>query len=111
MSPWTWVLIGLCVAGVLLALGSVVPVVLGALRVKKKIDAIKQRPLFLSIDSLRVQASHLSHSAAQIKPLADRTQSAIASIRRSARESGVAESRSALELTGAELHELYEELR
>jgi hypothetical protein len=111
MSAWTWVLTGLCVAGVLLALGSIVPVAIGALRVKKKIDAIKQRPLFLSIDSMRVQSSHLSHSAAEMRPLAQRAQTAIASIRESARESGIAESRTALEHTGAELHELYEDLR
>lgn len=110
MSAWTWVLVALCILGVALALGSFVPVVLAALRLRTKMKDLKQRPLFLSLESLRIQQNRLSRIAADAAPLQKRAQTAIASIKDSSRTSGLPESRSALEDAGANLHALLQDL-
>jgi hypothetical protein len=111
MSAWTWVLVALCILGAALALGSFIPVVLAALRVRTKMKDLKRSPLFLSLESLRIQQNRLSRIAAETAPLQKRAQAAIASMDESTRTSGLPESRAALEEAGANLHALYEELR
>jgi hypothetical protein len=111
MSVWTWVLIGLCAAGVLLALGSIVPVIFAALRLRAKLKSIQDRPVFTAAQLLPVQGAHLAKAAADARPLVERAQAAVESIRYSAEHSGYAESRRALEETGSELNDLFSDLR
>jgi hypothetical protein len=111
MSAWTWVLAALCVIGAALAVASLVYVLLAALRVRAKIAGLKRRPLFLSLESLRIQQSRLTKIGGDLVPVMKRAQAAVASVKESVRDSGLIESRSALEESGAELHALYEDLR
>lgn len=111
MSAWTWVLVGLCAAGALLALGSTIPVLLAVFRVRAKMQDMKRRPVFLALESLRVQGAHLSKTAADARPLVARAQTAATTIQLSLAESGAIESRLALERAGAGLHDLYDDLR
>ena len=111
MSAWTWVLIGLCAVGVLLALGSIVPVVIAALQVRAKLKSIQERPLFSAAQSLPLQGAHLGKAAADAQPLVQRAQAAVESIRYSAAHSGLPESRRAMEAAGSELNDLYNDLR
>lgn len=111
MSPWTWLLVALCILGAALALASLVRVALVALRVRAKLTDLKRRPLFLSLESLRIQQARLSKIAADAAPIQQRALSAIASMKDSAGNSGLAESRAALEETGAQLRALYDDLR
>jgi hypothetical protein len=111
MSAWTWVLAALCIVGALAALASLVPVVLTALRLRAKATDIKRRPLFLSLELLGIQQARLTKIARDARPVVQRAQSAVASIKESTRNSGLAESRDALERAGADLQALYDDLR
>jgi hypothetical protein len=86
-------------------------VLLAALRVRAKVQALAGRPLFLSLESLQLQSARLSQVAPQMAPLAARSKAAVASIQESARILGLADARAALETTGAELHALVKDLR
>lgn len=110
MSAWTWVLIALSVAGAGLALASLVVVLLTALRVRAKMQALAGRPLFLSLESLQLQSARLSQLAPQMEPLAARSTAAVASIQESARILRLTDARAALETAGAELRALVEDL-
>lgn len=111
MSAWTWVLVGLSAAGVLLAAGSVIAVVLQALRLRSKVAAVRTRPLFHSLESLQLQGSRLSRLAATVQPLAKRAQAAVSSIQESARILSLPQARVSLERTGEDVRELIEDLR
>jgi hypothetical protein len=111
MSAWTWVLIALCIAGAALALSSLVIVALAAVRLRARVEDMKRRPLFLMLEALRMQQARLTRIAADAAPLERRAQTAVASMKESARTSGLAESRAALEEAGGDLRALYEDLR
>ncbi len=111
MSLWTWVLVGLCVAGFVLALASLVPVVTLALRLRKRIKELQSSPVFASLESLQMQANRLSNTATKIQRLAERANAAVASLQTSREASGVDEARKSLEAAGADIHELLQELR
>jgi hypothetical protein len=111
MSAWTWVLIALCILGAVLALGSIIPVALAALQVRAKLTELKRRPIFLSLESLRIQQVRLSRLAQEMRPVQKRAEAAFASMKESARNSGLAESSAALEEAGANLRALYDDLR
>lgn len=111
MSLWTWVLVWLSVAGFVLAAGSLVPVVTLALRLRKRIKELQNSPVFVSLESLEMQANRLSNTATKIEALAERANAALALIRASREASGVDEARKSLEAAGAGIHQLLEELR
>lgn len=111
MSSGTWVLTGLCLAGLVLALASVVPVLRLALRLRSRVNALQHARLFTSLESLELQRKHLQHVAAQAAPLARRAQGAVAQLRASAHDSGYVQMRDALQTAGAEIDELIDTLR
>lgn len=111
MSAWLWVLVALSAAGVLLALASLIPVVTAALRLRAKLRDLQRRPLFLSLQSMQLQATRLTHTAAQAQPLIERGQAAIAAIGGSAAELQLPDAQRELRAVGAELQTLSGELR
>lgn len=111
MTAWTWVLIGLCAAGVLLAITSVIPVIRLALRLRSRINALQHARLFTSMEALQLQTKRLQHIAEQAAPLAQRAQAAIQKIRHGADDAGSVQMRDALQSAGAEITELLEALR
>jgi hypothetical protein len=111
MSAWLWVLIALCAAGVLLALVSLIPVITAALRLRTKVRDLQRRPLFLSMQSMQLQAARLSHTAAQAQPLVERGRAAVAAIEQSAAALQLPDAQRELRDAGAELQTLSEELR
>jgi hypothetical protein len=110
MNAWTWVLVGLCVAGAVLVFVSLAAVALAAIALNKKLKALRQQPILLSAQMMQMQANRLSHIAAQAEPLVQRGRAAGQSISESLSQSGIAESRAAMEGAGAELRALGEEL-
>lgn len=110
MTAWLWVLVALCAAGILLAVASLVPVIMAALRLRAKLRDLQRRPLFLSLQSMQLQASRLSHTAAQAQPLIRRGQVAIAAIRGSAGELQLPDAQRELRAVGSELQTLQDEL-
>lgn len=111
MSAWTWVLVALCILGAALALGSFVPVILAGLRIRAKLEELQRSPLFLSLESLRIQQVRLAQIGADLRPIRRRAGAAVALMRESARNSGLTESRAALEDAGANLSTIYDDLR
>lgn len=111
MSAWTWVLIGLCALGVVLALAQFFTVLRLALRLRSRVNDVQHARLFASLESLNVQRAHLEAIAASAAPLAVRAQAAIESMKTSARSSGYLEMREAMRSAGAEISSLVEALR
>jgi len=111
MSFWTWVLIGLCAAGVALALMSLILVIRPALRLRAHLGELKNSPLFILTQSLQLQTNRLSHVAQKGTPLTNRAQAAVSSIQESIRTSGTDEARDAMEQSGAAVTALLDDLR
>jgi hypothetical protein len=111
MSAWTWVLAGLCALSVLLVLASIIPVVRLALRLRSRVNTLKNARLFASAESLQLQTKRLQHVAREAAPLLQRAQAAVAQIRASAADSGYPVMRDALQSTGAEIDALLQALR
>lgn len=111
MTVWTWVLVGLCAAGVLMALASLVPVVRLALRLRSRVNDLQNARLFTSIESLELQRKHLEQVAEDAAPLVQRAQTAVEQLRASAKESGYPQVHDALQSAGAEIADLLAALR
>lgn len=111
MYAWTWVLTGLCLAGVLLGLAYAVPVIRLALRVRTRIENLQHSRLFTSAQALELQRKRLEHTAREAAPLAVRAQAAIEIIRTSPSAAGADAVRDALRSAGAEITALSETLR
>ena len=111
MSVWTWVLAGLCAAAVVLALAPLVPMLRMALRLRARLAALQNARLFVSLQSLELQAKRLEAIAAQAEPLAGRANGALQQIRNAGSESGYQEMHGALRDAGAEITALFEALR
>lgn len=109
MSAWTWVLVGLCAAGVLFPIIPLVVVLRLALRLSSRVRDLQHSRLMTSIESLQLQRAHLESIAAKAAPLAQRSQAAIETIGSST--SGYLEVREALRSTGEEISELVTTLR
>jgi hypothetical protein len=95
----------------LLAIGSTIPVILAALKLRAKLKTVQNQPLFNAPQSLAIQQAHLAKAAADAGPLAKRAKAALQSIRQSAQQSRLPEARRALEDAGADLRDLYSDLR
>jgi hypothetical protein len=111
MSLWTWVLVGLCVAGFLLAVGSVIPVVALGLRLRNRMKELQNSRLLVSMQLLQMQANRLSNIARRAQGLGARAQAAAASIQASKAISGLDDARGSLEGAGSEIQSLLQELR
>jgi hypothetical protein len=111
MSAWTWVLIGLCAGGVLLALIPLVAVVRLALRLRSRVNNLQNARLFTALESLQLQRAHFESIAAQAAPLAQRAQRAVETIRASAATAAYADMRDSLRSAGADISELIAALR
>lgn len=111
MSLWTWVLIGLCAAGALLPLVSVILVLRPALRLRSRLNELRRSRLFTSLEAMQLQRAHLKNIAAQAAALSQRAQAAAGLIRQSAAQSGYAEMRNALGSAGVNISELVASLR
>lgn len=111
MSAWTWLLVGLCAAGALLALISIIRVALLANRVSTRINELSRSRLFISLQSLSIQGDRLSRLPSALSPLQERVENAVASIPQSLRTLQLAEARRTLAATGAQLRALFIELQ
>jgi hypothetical protein len=111
MSVWTWVLLGLCVAGVLLALIALVVVAVQALKLRDRVRELQNSRLFMSMESLQLQSARLSRLSTQVEPLTQRARAAVATIQASVPESGMPQARAALQETGAQISALIDDLR
>ncbi len=83
-----WILLILCVLGVLLAAGSLVPVARSAMRLLRHLSAIAGGPVFKDVERFEEPANRIARVGGDVGPLLVRLQTAIASIRESARTSG-----------------------
>jgi len=111
MYFWTWVLTGLCLAGVLLGIAYVIPVIRLALRLRARVENLQHSRLFASAQALELQSKRLEHIAREAAPLATRTQAAIETIRTSPSTAGADEMRDAMRSTGAEISQTLTALR
>ena len=111
MSVWTWVLVGLVAAGILLALVSIAGAALVAMRVRRRIEALQNSRLATSLRDLQFQTERLAAGSARATPLIERSKSALASISASVDALKCEPARRALERTGAEISALAGELR
>ena len=111
MSPWTWLLIGLSAAGLLLVLISIVLVVAQVFALRKKMNALSRRPVLLSLQSLKIQASRFGPMASDAKGLTTRATAAVGSIQADSQTLSMPAAREALDETGAELAQLRDDLR
>lgn len=111
MSSWTWVLIGLCAAGVLLPLVPLVSVLRLALRLRSRVNDLQNARLITSLESLQLQRARLESIAAQAAPLAQRAQAAAETIRTSPAAADYPEMRESLGAAGAEISGLITALR
>ena len=111
MSFWTWVLVGLCAAGVALTLISVIMVIRPALRLRAHLEQLKNSPLFILTESLQLQTNRLSHVAQKVTALTNRAQAAVSSMQESIKTSGTDEARDAMQESGAAVTALLDDLR
>ncbi|HKU67198.1 MAG TPA: hypothetical protein VJP85_05430 [Candidatus Baltobacteraceae bacterium] len=111
MSAWTWVLIGLCAAGVLLAIASCVPVIRLVLRLRSRVQNLQNARLFTSAQALQLQGNRLEHIAGKAAPEAARAKAAVETIRAGAATAGVPEISDALSAAGAQISQLIATLR
>jgi hypothetical protein len=112
MSVWTWVLVGLCVVGALLAVTSLSIVAVQALKLRARVRELQNSRLFMSLESLQLQSARLSRlSTQQVQPLTQRAQAAVSQMQACVQESGLPQARATLQETGAQISALLDELR
>lgn len=111
MSAWTWALVGLAAAGVLLPLFPAVAILRSALHLRSRVAALQQSRLITSLESMQLQAARLESIAAQAPPLLARAKAAAETIRQSAAASRWTPMRDALGSAGEEISRLSIELR
>jgi hypothetical protein len=111
MSLWTWVLTGLCVVGVVVALVPVIPVLRLLLRLRSRVNEMQRSRLFSSMQLLELQRRHLQNIAREAAPLSQRAQRALRQLRAAPEDAGYVQVRDALHATGAEINALFEALR
>lgn len=111
MTVWTWVLVGLAAAGVLLPLVPMVAIVRSAMRLRSRVAALSQSRLITSLESLELQGARLESIAGQAPPLAARARSALRTIHEATAPARFAPMRDAVRSAGAEIAQLTSELR
>ncbi len=88
MSAWDLVLIGLCAAGLLLAVISSIPVLIAAMRLNRRVAALSESPFVTKLESLQIQTARFGRTADDIQALERRAKAAVESLRRTAETSG-----------------------
>lgn len=111
MFVWTWVLLVLCLAGVLLALVSIIRIVPLALRLKRRADALSESRLATSMAGLEIQGRRLSALQGEIEPLAVRANAAVAVAKTAVEDLKMPKAAAAMQDAGAEISGLFEDLR
>ena len=84
-----WILLILCVLGIVLAMISVIPVIRSGLTVSRHLKSVKDAPLFRAAEPLQSALARLQSSAEQAKLLAARAQAVVASMQQDVRRSGI----------------------
>jgi hypothetical protein len=107
----TWLLVGLCAAGFILAIAYVIPVFLAVKQLRARLEALKHSRLFVSAMSLQLQANRFSRIAERARAVAQRGSTAVASIETSVEEIRMPQAREAIGGAGAGIVELAEDLR
>jgi hypothetical protein len=110
MDLGTGVLIGLSAAGVVLALASIVPVIVGALRLRTHMQAMKKSNVFLSFLALQIQMNRLGHIAQRASALSQRANALNASLQDSLKNSGAQQAQASMQQAGASISALLEDL-
>jgi hypothetical protein len=110
MALWTWVLIGLCAAGVILSVAAVPPVIAAGLALSSRLKQLRSSQLALSIESLQLQTNRLSNIAHQAGAVGERAKFATSEVKVSAEISGVNDAKAAMRRAGASISELLEDL-
>ncbi|HET7815225.1 MAG TPA: hypothetical protein VFL13_12745 [Candidatus Baltobacteraceae bacterium] len=111
MFVWTWVLLVLCVAGVVLALFSIVRLVPLALRLKRRVDALSESPLAASLTGLEMQSRRLTALQGEIAPLGARANAAVTTAKSAVEDLKIPRATAALQDAGAQISGLFEDLR
>jgi hypothetical protein len=111
MNAWTWVLTGLCIAGVALPIIGALVAVRLVFRVRSRIPELRHARLFTSLESLRLQGARLQLLAQRAAAVSQRAQTAIETIRSAAGASGYTRMHAALQAAGAEISALITALR
>jgi len=89
MSAWQRVLIGLCAAGLLLAIVSSVRVLIAAIRLNRRVAALTESSFVTKLESLQIQAARLGRTADDFEGLEIRVKAALESLRNTPETSGL----------------------
>ena len=110
MNVWPWLLIALCAAGALLAAVGLVQVLVLAIRLERRLAALRESPFVTKLESLQIQVDRLARDAADAQELERRAKAAVDSIRRSVEASGISSLRDSWQSCATDLRALVEEL-
>lgn len=110
MDMWSWVLIGLCAAGALLALIGSVQTLVAGIRLNRRLTALRESPFVTKLESLQIQVDRLARNATDAQELERRLRVAVDSIRASAGKSGLDAVRDSWQSCSVELRAMVEEL-
>lgn len=89
MTVWTWVLLGLGVAGALAAMAACLVLAAGVLRLRRRLRAMAYPEVTAALASLPLLSARLERSAAQAGALNRRAAVALATIRAASQQSGL----------------------
>lgn len=95
MTIWTWALITLCAAGIVLALVSSAIALADALRLNRRVRELRTSPFVTKLESLQIQVARISRIPDDAERLSKRAQAALESLREAPKTAGL------IELTGA----------
>ena len=104
-------LVGLCAAGVVLALLPVIPVIRAIVRLRNHTQELRVSPILVSLQSLQLKGNRLGQIAQRAQFLVDRGSAAVVSMQSSVETMGSDEVRASLQRTGAEISALTDDLR
>ena len=110
MDMWSWILIALCAAGALLALGGSVQTLVAGIRLNKRLAAMRESPFVTKLESLQIQADRLARDAVDMQELERRLKLAVESIRDSVGKNGLDSVRDSWQSCAVELRAMAEEL-
>ena len=86
MSIWLWILIGLCAAGMLLPIIASLQTLILAVRLQKRLNALRESSFVTKLESLQIQLDRFSRTTDSIEELKRRAERAQQLIRTSLRD-------------------------
>ncbi len=110
MSVWLWLLIGLGAAGALFAIIGSLQTLTAAIRLGKRLSAMRESPFVTLLDALQIQVDRLARTASDAQELERRTKTALECLRAGVQASGIYAIRDSWRSFAAELHAMAEEL-